>query len=185
VSLLGLSCSDKKQEKITIDTPRELTVLDKVDQKVPTKTSATPLTQAVSSNYQYVKPEAWVDKEATPFRLLNFTFGTDGEAYLSESRGGVLPNVNRWLGQFGADPATSLDDLESFPVLSGKGYLVSAEGAFKGMRMPQAKPNYMLLGVLVEIDGQLITIKMTGPANEVKQQEQAVKSFCKSLKYTK
>ena len=172
-----MACSKKKERKITIDTPRPLTNLD-ITADRPVQSLQTENTVS----YSYNQPDTWHKQQPTSFRKINFTFGTAGEIYLSESRGGILPNANRWLGQFGADAITSIDQLEKIPLLSGTGYLVSATGSFKGMRMAHPVDNYKLLGALIEIDGELITIKMTGPSAEVSNQELSFRTFCSSLK---
>lgn len=171
-----VACSKKRERRITVDTPRELTSLDKLSGRHVQITQ-----KSATRSYHYIKPDTWIDQPATSFRKLNFTFGTKGEVYLSESRGGILPNVNRWLSQFGAHPLDSIDDLEQIPILSAKGYIVKSNGSFKGMQMTSAADNYQLLGVLVENSSNLITVKMTGPAAEVTAQEAAFKAFCSSL----
>jgi len=176
IPIVTMACSKKKERKITIDTPRPLTNLD-VTADSPVQTTHTASTES----YSYNKPNTWQTKPPTSFRKINFTFGTAGEVYLSESRGGILPNANRWLGQFGADAVSSIDQLEPISLLSGKGYLVLATGSFKGMRMTHAVDNYQLIGALIEIDGELITIKMTGPTAEVSAQETSFRAFCSSL----
>ena len=174
------ACSEKKERTITIHTPRELTILD--EQPIP----PTQLVhQAVTRSYSYDKPNDWQEQPSSSFRKLNFSFGSTGEVYLSESRGGILPNVNRWLGQFGNDPLSSIDELEQRPLLLEQGYFISTKGSFKGMKMREAVDNHKLLGALVEINGELITIKMTGSETEVNDQQSAFDTFCASLKSTK
>ena len=184
LTLIGItfltSCSEDKQRHITIREPRPLTSLD--TQEVNTRPIKPNPTIA---SYQFAQPELWDSQQATSFRLLNFTFGTSGEVYLSESRGGILPNVNRWLKQFNAKEVVSEQELDPITILGHNGYLVKTSGSFKGMKMTEAKDNYQLLGALVEIDSKLITIKMTGPSSEVLEQESAFKAFCQSLQSNK
>lgn len=185
VPLIFISCSETKEKAVIPSTseeaPSDVSPKETESEKAKVKTTIL----AGGYQYTYTMPDGWSPELSTPFRNINFSFATQGEVYLSETRGGVLPNINRWYGQLGGSSIESLDQLESFSVLSGKGYLVSVEGAFKSMRMPQAKPGYMLLGVLVEIDGELTTVKMIGPKNEVSVQKENLVAFCKSLERKK
>jgi hypothetical protein len=131
-------------------------------------------------------PAGWTALPATEFRLLNYRFGPSGrgEVWVSNSAGSVLDNVNRWLKQFGAPP---LDEagckaLPTVPLLGTTGVLVKAEGEYVGGmgQLPQA--GYGLAGVVTEFQGQILTVKMVGPAGEVRFGQPALEAFAKSLR---
>lgn len=172
------ACSEDKQRSVTIREPRPLTTLD--SQTTTQPQAAPPL---ANEDYRYTKPSNWTKQAPTSFRKLNFSFGSDGEAYLSESKGGILPNVNRWLNQFGANAISSKEELSTITILGHTGYLTTASGSFKGMNKANSQANYKLLGAIVEINGALITVKMTGPLEEVTKQESAFRGFCQSLQF--
>ena len=126
-------------------------------------------------------------------RLLSYQFGTQGgEIYLSYGlRGGVYDNVNRWLGQFGKEPVQSMDVLEEIEVAGeGKFYLVEAYGTFSVSRMGgdgvsrkvNQKEDWGMLGVYGtnQIFGGF-SVKMTGPAEEIKANKKAFILACKTI----
>lgn len=174
------ACEKSKHQQITIDSPRALTS-EEVSLNLNPVADKVVKRQALSDEYNFYQPEQWETKDATSFRLLNFSFGSGGEIYLSESRGGVLANANRWLSQFGSSPLSNISSLKTISLLGEKAYLVEAKGSFKGMRMAKAVENYSLLGVLLDRNGELITVKMTGPSHEVEMHRESFFTFCQSL----
>jgi hypothetical protein len=109
----------------------------------------------------------------------------NSELYLSilgGGGGGLLANVNRWLGQCGAPriDAGGVSELERAPCLGGEAHLVTAEGDFAGMD-GIAQAGMGLLGALVEQPTRLVTIKLVGPADEVRAERDAFLSFIASL----
>jgi len=183
---LALSCSEEKEKKVVIETPRELTSADAAPpaSTVIDNKSQAPVvgTSTQSSGYSYVAAESWKSAKTTPFRLINYTFGAGGEVYLSKVRGDVLGNVNRWMNQFGQSAVPGISSLEEVKILGNTGYIAQAEGSFMGMRMTQAKENYALLAAIMKDGDDVITIKMTGPKGEVKAEYDAFIAFCTSLK---
>ena len=183
-SLLTLvtSCKKNSSTEIQIESPRKLTLEEEL-QNSQHESSEKPYSDIKTTPYPYTfkHPESWQPKEPTFFRILNFAFENKGEVYLSKSKGGILPNVNRWLSQFSKPPLTNTSDLETIQIFGETAYIVRIKGSFQGMRMPKAIDNHSLLGALVEVNGDLITIKMTGTNSEVKGQQQNFISFCSSL----
>jgi len=131
-------------------------------------------------------PESWLPVPSTEFRLLNYRFGDEGkgEVWVSEARGGLLDNINRWLGQFALEP---IDE----PTLAGwgkvnvgadkQGVWVEAQGTYSpGMGQPP-RPDQALAGILVESDNGLLTIKMVGPVADVAAQKDQLKAFAASI----
>lgn len=165
--LLGLlslvSC--RKADKVLVTEQRRLTMADEGH-----------------SSLAAVMPPEWRQLPATQFRILNYRFGEDGEVFVGRSRGGVLPNVNRWLDQYGKPPLESLDDLPSVSILGQQGVLITASGDFKGGMGRPARQNAGLAGVIVGSGEQLLTVKMTGDAQEVLAEQERLIQFCKNLR---
>ena len=136
--------------------------------------------------FKFEAQEGWQERPGTQFRRLNFAVGADGagEVYVSQSRGGLVGNIGRWLGQFGQAGATEAD-VSAMPkvmVMGGEGILVEAAGTYSpGMGRPPAEGS-ALLGVIGMVDGGVLTVKMTGPEAVVKAERERFLNFCKSLR---
>jgi len=194
--LLLPSC--QKREELTSEAVRELTVLDaRAVPLAPTSADRfeSPETEApaaggahthegegLSGGFTYTAGAGWTEKAPTQFRTINFALPEGGELYLTLAGGGVLPNINRWFGQFGADKITGdqLGQLARVQILGADGYLAEATGTYSGMGRAE-QDNMALLGALAQVDGQLITVKMISTADEVQAQRAAFISFCESL----
>jgi len=133
-------------------------------------------------------PQNWLAQPAKQFRLLNYRFGESGlsEVYVSLSSGGVRDNANRWLKQFGRDPLgeESFNSMEKIPVAGVEGVWVEAEGEYGSGMGADAKPGYALAGVIADVGGQILTVKMVGPKNEVDAEKKPLRDFIGSLRMT-
>jgi hypothetical protein len=130
-------------------------------------------------------PENWLALPPAQFRELNYRFGASGmgEVYVTLASGSVADNVNRWRGQFGVAPFTpeEFDAAEKTPIAGTEGIWVEASGEYaSGMGAP-AKPGYGLAGVIAQVDGKILTLKMVGPQAEVEAERAALKTFAASL----
>jgi hypothetical protein len=106
-----------------------------------------------------------------------------GEVYVSLASGSVADNVNRWRGQFGVAPFTpeEFDAAEKISLAGTEGIWVEASGDYaSGMGSP-AKPGYGLAGVIAQVDGKILTLKMIGPQAEVEAEKVALRAFAASL----
>lgn len=122
-------------------------------------------------NLQDLPPLAWRRLPGTQFRIINYVTGKDDsvEIVMGESQGQILPNANRWLGQFGLSPLQSLDFLAETTMLGRQAYLVEGSGTYTpGMGKGQ-KEDYGMIGSIVQSGTNIITLKMTGPADEVEK----------------
>jgi hypothetical protein len=130
-------------------------------------------------------PDGWLTVPSTQFRLLNYRFGESGlgEVWVSISAGSVLENVNRWLGQFDGDllDQAGLDALRDVPIAGGSGKWVEAEGEYASGMGDPARPGYALAGVVASIQGQILTVKMIGPKEEVLAARKTLEEFAKNL----
>lgn len=174
------SCKKDKHTQITIDSPRDLTIEETFQNIQENRKEIFPHNNT-STPYIFTQPELWKTQAPTDFRILNFTFGDKGEVYLSESRGDILANVNRWLGQFKQPALGDISTLETINLFGKTAYIVETSGSFQGMRMTKPIDNFSLLGIIVKVEGVLITIKMTGNHSEVTSQKSNLFSFCDSL----
>jgi len=167
LSVLVVSCR-KVPETVQVTETRELTMWDE---------GTDPLIAPM--------PPEWRQIPGTQLRLFNYRFGEGakgGEVYVSRARGGVLPNVNRWLGQFGKPPLESLDDLPKIKVLGLDAVVVSASGKFGGGMGKAEQENAAVLGVIADHGGGLLTVKMIGPADQVAAERERMLKFCESLR---
>ena len=163
--LVSVLPSCRKTEKVVVTRQRELTMLD-----------------ASQDSLVAVMPPEWRQIPGTRFRIFNYRFGKDGEVFLGRSRGGVLPNINRWLGQFGKPPIENPDDLPKVAVLGQEGVLVTASGDFGGGMGRPARKNAGLAGVIVAVGDQLLTVKMIGDAEAVAAERERLIQYCEKLR---
>ena len=195
--LLSVGCH-KESDVIEIDTTRPLTSVDQPPKLMASSRerfigsghsgpspSAGPMSPA---RYAGVMPDGWKELPGTSIRLLNYAIGPDGngEVYVSQTRGGMLGNVERWRGQFGIANTVGEDLLEMPRVVlmgAGEGLLVEATGTYSpGMGRP-AMPGHAMAGVVgVLQDGGIFTVKMTGPEALVNAERGRFLEFCQNLK---
>lgn len=133
-------------------------------------------------NLHAVMPAEWRRVPSTKFRDFNCKFNKDGEVYISVGSGGVKENAERWLKQFGDNNSVIVPELEKIDVLGQQAAILEAEGSFTGVRGINIE-DAALLGMLIEVNGGLITVKMVGKADEVKAQRENFLSFCKSIQW--
>lgn len=165
ILVLPLLVSCRKSDNVVVTEKRVLTVADEANDSLIA-----------------VMPPEWRQLPGTNFRILNYRFGQDGEVFVGRSRGGVLPNANRWLGQFGKPAITGLDDLPKVKILGREGVLVIASGDFGGAMGRPARKNAGLAGVIVAVGDQLLTVKMMGDAEAVAAEQERLIQFCGSLR---
>ena len=128
-------------------------------------------------------PLDWRRLPGTQFRVLNYVAGENEEVeiVLGETSGGVLENANRWLGQFGVSPATSLSTFETTPFLEGDAVVVEASGTYRPGMGRGEQENYALIGVILDRGQSQVTLKMTGPAQQVEAQRDAFFKYMASF----
>lgn len=142
--------------------------------------------KASASAVSGTAPEGWTALPAKQFRDLNYKFGRsgEGEAYVTLAMGSVKDNVNRWFRQFGRDPLSpaEMEGLETIRLAGTEGVLVEATGTYEpGMGGAPAKPGYGLAGVIADVGGKIVTVKMVGPEDEVSAERENLKKFARSL----
>jgi hypothetical protein len=153
----------------------------------PAAPAPAPAAAEQDAPFAWQLPEGWQQAPPRPMRLATFKVAgnADIDCYLtslSGKAGGIDANVNRWRDQLGLPPATP-DELAKLPqidMLGQKATLVEAAGSFEGMD-GQKQPGWMLVGAILNLNGQMLFAKMTGPEQAVRAEKDRFVSFCKSL----
>ena len=118
-------------------------------------------------------------------RLVTFRTGAV-ECYvviLGGTGGGVVGNIQRWVGQLGLE-VPSEAEVAAMPlveVLGVQAPLLEATGDYTGMGDAEATPGVMMLGLPVLISGRAVFLKMLGPEKEVAAQRDSFLAFAASL----
>lgn len=134
--------------------------------------------------WQYLLPAGWRETEKSQFREVNLLFGpteAPGEIYVTTVGGTPEANVGRWFRQFGL-AAPALADLAKVPFMGKEGYFIEAKGKYEpGMQKP-TQLGQALLGVVVERNDRVVTVKMVGPEETVVSERANFIKFISSLK---
>jgi hypothetical protein len=143
---------------------------------------------------QWSVPSNWKAEAQRPMRLATYTIppaagdqepAECGVYYFGQGQGGsVEANMTRWIGQFQSKEAAKRDQRTIHGL---KVTTVDVSGAYSGMGGPMAKaqappkPNYRLLGAIVEGPQGSIFFKFTGPAKTIAQSQPAFEKLIASL----
>lgn len=184
LALLLPAC--KKPAEVTVTDERPLTMRDEQVKLNATSNDRFQAPGAATSSPFLAGqvPEGWLEMPGNQFRLLNYRFGSGGEVAVGLSAGGLTDNVNRWLGQFDKDPLTDgqVVQLDKGTVVGIEGVWVAAEGDYMPGMGQSARTGQALYGIIAQDAGRVITVKMTGPAEEVAAQKEALKVFVAGLR---
>jgi len=139
-------------------------------------------------------PSNWKAEAQRPMRLATYTIPPSagdpdpsecGVYYFGQGQGGsVQANMDRWIGQFQTKEPVKRDQRT---VHGLKITTVDVSGAYSGMGGPMAKgtappkPNYRLLGAIVEGPQGSVFFKFTGPARTIAQNQAAFEKLLASL----
>ena len=143
---------------------------------------------------KWTAPSNWKTEAERPMRLATYTIPSApgdsdpaecGVYYFGQGQGGsVEANMTRWIRQFQAKEAAKRDQRT---VHGLKVTTVDVSGAYSGMGGPMAKadaspkPNYRLLGAILEGPQGSVFFKLTGPAKTVAQNQAAFDKLIASL----
>lgn len=140
-----------------------------------------------SGGLAWTPPAGW--KEQAPRAMREVTFVPEGhpdvECYISRlggNGGGLMMNLNRWRGQFGAAALTQVE-LESLPTVKVLGQdvpVLEVTGDFTGMSGETAS-GQGLLGIACIREQDSLFVKMTGPAAAVHALRGEFEAFVRSL----
>lgn len=197
VGLLILPGCEKKpkvHEAVTISETRRLTTADAKpklfatsDERFQQTVSEAPSNQGDLGKLVAETPTGWTTAPASQFRLLNYRFGESGkgEAWVSLSMGSILDNTNRWLKQFGkpALDQAGLEALKHADAAGGHGVWVEAEGHYESGMGAAGQEDSALAGVVVSVKGQILTVKMVGPKDEVTKAKPALERLISTLHF--
>lgn len=135
-------------------------------------------TPAGPSDLAWDTPKTW-EKVENPSTMRKATYripkaagdAEDGEMSVSQAGGSIDANIKRWTGQF---ENAKDEDTKRFEKKVGdfKVTVVEIKGTFTGSGMPGAppgppKPQYAMLGAIVETSGSPHFFKLTGPEKTV------------------
>lgn len=130
-------------------------------------------------------PESWTKAPDRAMRLVTFMAGAENpaECYittLSGAAGGVEANANRWREQMG-QPALHLEAMAALPTIP----VLGKEAALVEVYSPSTggdQDGRGLLGVICELEDQVVFVKMVGPQATVQAEKDRFLAFCGSLK---
>lgn len=147
---------------------------------------------ATPSPFTWTAPPEWTRSGALPMRLATYVpTGAKGTAIavsrLPGRAGGVRLNLDRWRSQLGLPPLSDaeFDALPRATILGGAAVFLAADGRYEGMSGAagaEAKEGARLVAVAVERAQDMVFVKMTGPADEVRGEEARFRAFCESLR---
>jgi len=139
--------------------------------------------------FQWTAPEGWKPQPRRAMRVVTFVpAAAPGAevfvALLGGTAGGVRANLDRWRGQIGTAPLTDAEfgALPRAKVLGGTAVFVAVEGAYAGMSGGSGASGSMLLGMALERATDMVFVKMTGPAAEVRGEQDRFRAFCESFR---
>jgi hypothetical protein len=145
-----------------------------------------------SAGIEWTIPTGWTEQPARAMRVATYTVpgkGTDagecGVFYFGKGQGGTAQeNIKRWGSQFeGApEPKTSVQTVAGMTV-----HWVKANGTYlapagPAMQSQGKKPNYRLIGAIIEAPEGLVFFKCTGPAATITGNEPAFDGMVKSIR---
>jgi len=143
--------------------------------------------RAALNRFKAIQPIHWRRVAGTQNRLLNYKVKEQTEVALGSFSGTIDSNIARWYGQYKLtfNPA-ELESMQHGNMLDNKPYyLVDITGTFEtSMGGPLIKnENWSTIGIICDIGaGQIITIKMTGPAVETAKEKENLIQYAKDRK---
>ncbi|MBI2689312.1 MAG: hypothetical protein HYX27_23655 [Acidobacteria bacterium] len=146
------------------------------------------------SGIKWKAPAAWKTQAQRPMRAATYTVpqitgdpepGEVAVFYFGPGQGGgVQANIDRWEGQFpqktGA-PKTAKSSTAGYTVTS-----IDVSGTYASSASPMSpekinKPNFRMLGAIVEAPQGAVFFKFTGPAKTVAANEAAFQGMIKTI----
>ncbi len=143
--------------------------------------------------FKYAKP--WVEKpSSSSMRAGELTYKFEESKaldnvhvvfyYFGQGQGGDTgDNIKRWIGQFQGQPKSESEVVEingtkvTFLTASGT-YMESSGGPFAGKKT--ARPNYVLLGAVVESSQGSVFVKLFGPEKSVEEVKKPFRELVRS-----
>jgi hypothetical protein len=132
-----------------------------------------------TSRLKYQVPEGWREEPASGMRKASFRIADEGDNAevsiidLDASAADLLPNVNRWRGQIGLEPATQREIDEHVQSI--------AAGEHEGQYLEMLGDDKATIAVIVKAAGRAWFIKLSGDKSLVERERDHFKSFIHSL----
>jgi hypothetical protein len=151
-----------------------------------------PAAEDSAGGVRWTVPAGWAPQTERPMRVATYTIpavsgadaGECGVYYFGKSQGGgVDENIARWVQQFEGSPRTTPTE-KTVRGLRVHRVVISGTYLAPGGPMMQsqgARPNYRLLGAIVEAPGGLVFFKCTGPAKTMAVAEKSFDALIASL----
>lgn len=182
----------KDVQKSKVPPPKKMTTKERLGMvrragnAAPGMTDSSPL--STSASYMWELPEGWEDRGATSMRLANAGLAGQPEvecyfSTLAGDGGGLAENLNRWRKQMGLEPYTE-DEIAALPrksLLDQDALYTVMDGNYGGMGGQPALENWRMLGLTLIHEGTAYFVKMTGPADLLKEEEANFLAFSASI----
>lgn len=145
--------------------------------------------EAPAAPFRWTVPQGWTQGPARSMRIATFVPAAAptsevAVSILKGTAGGLRANLDRWRGQIGGGPLSDAE-FEALPrakLLGGTAVFLAVEGAYAGMGGGAGTAGSMLLGMALERPGDMVFVKMTGPAAEVRGEQDRFRAFCESFR---
>ncbi len=142
-----------------------------------------------SGGLSFETPNGWSELPPTAMRSASFRVAGDerAECYLtllSGDGGGLAANVDRWLAQMSAPPASAAE-LAALPraeLLGREAVLVDFRGTWKGMNGGERREDQRLIGLLAIDSAGSAFLKMIGPEGVVSAEIDAFHALARSFR---
>ena len=137
-------------------------------------------------------PDSWMGiMPSSSMRLMEFRLGlvTDDAtlAIFKNIGGSIEDNLERWSSQFGYLPSDSEVNIRAENINGMQVSIISIIGTYTNRmafsKPTQPKPNYRLLGAIVDTRDGLYYFKLTGPNTVITGKIEEFTRFIKSLRY--
>ncbi len=168
--------------------PREETSGNSNGGQLDAARSAQPAATPATPSIHYIVPENWTEQPGDGMRTAAFTFEGDlgsGQVtliVLPGQAGGPAANINRWRGQVGLEPLpeqTAFESATQITVDGQPGLLVDLTGA-----EISDQPAQRIVAAIVMHGGSTLFVKMTGPAELLEVETEALNQLLESLRLT-
>ncbi len=153
--------------------------------------SIEPSASSNETSVHWNVPSGWREMPGGGMRLVSFKSDASPDVdisivTLSGSVGGLMANINRWLGQIKL-PALSESEFDEFishqPNLKNKDGLLIRLVDFSSLLNNGGPQALSILAGILEFDEQTIFVKMIGPVSAIDKNREAFKSLCESLRF--
>ncbi len=144
--------------------------------------------QEGAGTFRWTVPEGWARGGERSMRLATYVASESGPGWecaitvLPGGAGGLGPNLNRWRQQMGNGPLSEAEiaALPRVEVLGVPSALIRIQGDYTAMGGGHTA-DAMMIAIVCSLPRETVFIKMTGPAQEVAEQENSFVEFCQSF----